>query len=320
MGSVTSTSVVRRQNAGTVRGALTPEETARRQQEHDDEMLARRLALEEATALGLPPEQVAGLGLVPPAIERLTPVGISRGTNETRRSSEATCPFCGDANDYDEGLVNCTMCSGQFQVLAQGSGGSPAQTQTATPGHSFQMCRRCGTVNQFPTPPAGQPLPEVQCGVCGAVTPASAAVSTPAAANQGIIGSTPHQRRLIRAQSSPAGPMVRVTVGGHRRVIPLTSLLNLMADEAHRGNPAQASDIAALPTRKFCNSDALREQKKCLVCLEEFGDGDDLKTLPCLHIYHQHCVEHWLRTDNSCPVCKTRIGRSCQESTGIPWL
>lgn len=102
--------------------------------------------------------------------------------------------------------------------------------------------------------------------------------------------------------------MVRVNVGGQRRLIPLVLLLALMADEANKGNPAQGSDIAALPTQKLAAGANLGEQTKCLICLEEFKDGDDLKTLPCLHIYHQKCIERWLGTDNSCPICKTPIG------------
>jgi E3 ubiquitin-protein ligase RNF115/126 len=82
-----------------------------------------------------------------------------------------------------------------------------------------------------------------------------------------------------------------------------------MAEEADNSNAAQSSDIAALPTRKLDGTQRLGEQNKCLICLDEFGEGDDVKTLPCLHIYHQKCVEQWLRTDNSCPVCKTPIGQ-----------
>jgi hypothetical protein len=102
--------------------------------------------------------------------------------------------------------------------------------------------------------------------------------------------------------------MVRINVDGQRRVVPLALLLALMAEEADKGNPAQQVDIQALPSRKLEGTEQLGEQTKCLICLEQFGDGDDVKTLPCLHIYHQQCVERWLSTDNSCPVCKTPIG------------
>merc|ERR1719346_679164 len=110
--------------------------------------------------------------------------------------------------------------------------------------------------------------------------------------------------------------MIEINVGGRRRAMPLERLLAFMAQErvqgnraqASEGNRAQAADIAALPTRKLAAAENLGEQTKCLICLDEFNDGDDVKTLPCLHIYHQQCIERWLCTDNSCPVCKTAIG------------
>jgi hypothetical protein len=31
----------------------------------------------------------------------------------------------------------------------------------------------------------------------------------------------------------------------------------------------------------------------CAICFEEFGDEDDVKQLPCNHIYHPHCIDEW---------------------------
>lgn len=104
--------------------------------------------------------------------------------------------------------------------------------------------------------------------------------------------------------------MVRINIGGQRRLVPLSLLLAVMAEEAERNNSAQATDIAALPTSKKTETMNMGAQKQCMVCLEDFANGDDLKTLPCLHIYHQACIERWLGTDNSCPVCKTPIGEA----------
>lgn len=33
----------------------------------------------------------------------------------------------------------------------------------------------------------------------------------------------------------------------------------------------------------------------CLVCLSEFKTGEELKTLPCCHVYHVHCIDEWLK-------------------------
>jgi hypothetical protein len=34
---------------------------------------------------------------------------------------------------------------------------------------------------------------------------------------------------------------------------------------------------------------------KCAVCLEG-ADGDDVKALPCNHLFHQTCLEPWFTT------------------------
>ena len=48
--------------------------------------------------------------------------------------------------------------------------------------------------------------------------------------------------------------------------------------------------------------------KKCVICMEEFVIKDELKTLPCFHIYHKNCINEWLRNNMNCVICKTEIG------------
>ena len=46
---------------------------------------------------------------------------------------------------------------------------------------------------------------------------------------------------------------------------------------------------------------------ECLICMEEFKEGEDYVTpLACdaRHMYHSDCIEQWLKNDNSCPFCK----------------
>lgn len=171
-------------------------------------------------------------------------------------------------------------------------------------GPPVRVCQNCGLVNQFPAPAPGEPAPSVMCGACGHVTQdprrAAAAELAGAGALDEMTYVDPRTGRHV------SGPVVRVNIGGQRRMVPLAVLQALMREQ--RGNPAQGADIDALPSRTLQGTDHLGEQTKCLICLEEFGDGDDVMTLPCLHIYHKKCVEQWLGRDNSCPVCKTPIG------------
>ncbi len=46
---------------------------------------------------------------------------------------------------------------------------------------------------------------------------------------------------------------------------------------------------------------------KCVICLSDFQVGDNVSTLPCLHIFHNDCLEKWINQQKWCPICKFDI-------------
>lgn len=42
----------------------------------------------------------------------------------------------------------------------------------------------------------------------------------------------------------------------------------------------------------------------CVVCLDDFEEGDMLRELPCHHLFHVGCVDTWLKSHSTCPVCR----------------
>lgn len=46
------------------------------------------------------------------------------------------------------------------------------------------------------------------------------------------------------------------------------------------------------------------ENSQCMICVEPFGRGETLRTLPCLHRYHKKCIDEWLHRSSTCPICK----------------
>jgi hypothetical protein len=43
--------------------------------------------------------------------------------------------------------------------------------------------------------------------------------------------------------------------------------------------------------------------RECSVCTENFSESEDVRVLPCGHIYHQHCVDPWLLDfAGTCPL------------------
>eukprot|EP01013_Petalomonas_cantuscygni_P039745 TRINITY_DN71308_c0_g1_i1.p2 TRINITY_DN71308_c0_g1~~TRINITY_DN71308_c0_g1_i1.p2 ORF type:complete len:365 (+),score=50.39 TRINITY_DN71308_c0_g1_i1:205-1299(+) len=45
----------------------------------------------------------------------------------------------------------------------------------------------------------------------------------------------------------------------------------------------------------------------CAVCLETIPEGQRAKRLPCGHCFDDGCIETWLRTQHTCPLCRHRL-------------
>lgn len=56
------------------------------------------------------------------------------------------------------------------------------------------------------------------------------------------------------------------------------------------------------------HSTAAASLAECTVCLEEWGEGDVLRTLPCRHFFHVKCIDRWLSRHGSCPICRATFG------------
>lgn len=50
---------------------------------------------------------------------------------------------------------------------------------------------------------------------------------------------------------------------------------------------------------------ANKEPFDCAVCLCEFSEKDKLRLLPvCSHAFHLNCIDTWLLTNSTCPLCR----------------
>ncbi|KAF7109547.1 hypothetical protein CFC21_109789 [Triticum aestivum] len=55
---------------------------------------------------------------------------------------------------------------------------------------------------------------------------------------------------------------------------------------------------------------------ECAVCLAAIRVGAMAKLLPaCAHVYHVECIDLWLASHSTCPLCRCRVGddRSAQD-------
>ncbi|CAN7045485.1 E3 ubiquitin-protein ligase ATL31 [Brassica rapa] len=56
---------------------------------------------------------------------------------------------------------------------------------------------------------------------------------------------------------------------------------------------------------------------ECAICLNEFEDDETLRLLPkCDHVFHPHCIDAWLKSHVTCPVCRTNLAEQEQTTAG----
>lgn len=115
-----------------------------------------------------------------------------------------------------------------------------------------------------------------------------------------------------RAPRANRGPFISVRgPDGTSTQMPLHSVLQMVRQHGERQQTgAQAGTIAALPTRTFHGGDGVhapKEENNCQVCMEDFEEGDELRTLPCFHLFHAKCVDQWLKQNSICPICRHKI-------------
>ncbi|CAI0437728.1 unnamed protein product [Linum tenue] len=57
------------------------------------------------------------------------------------------------------------------------------------------------------------------------------------------------------------------------------------------------------------DSNSAPASEECCICLAKYKDKEEVRQLPCLHMFHLKCVDQWLRIISCCPLCKQELKR-----------
>lgn len=75
-----------------------------------------------------------------------------------------------------------------------------------------------------------------------------------------------------------------------------------------------------LPIIVYKESFSIRDSQ-CSVCLVEYQAEDRLQHISaCGHTFHMDCIDHWLSTHTTCPLCRLSLVPASKSSTELPQI
>jgi len=66
-------------------------------------------------------------------------------------------------------------------------------------------------------------------------------------------------------------------------------------------------NLDVFPSYTYDGTHLPADKNTCSICLCEYEKGEQIKIIPCVHFFHRHCIDEWMRRSCDCPICKTKI-------------
>nr|POF11719.1 e3 ubiquitin-protein ligase atl31 [Quercus suber] len=80
------------------------------------------------------------------------------------------------------------------------------------------------------------------------------------------------------------------------------------SDQAEKQMKRALKRLSPISGYKSDQQETASWNEYCVICLEEFQPGDPCQRFPfCKHIFHSHCIRHWLKFQLTCPICRTIV-------------
>ncbi|CAD6247410.1 unnamed protein product [Miscanthus lutarioriparius] len=107
-------------------------------------------------------------------------------------------------------------------------------------------------------------------------------------------------RRPATGQGAELVVTVRATAGPARPGYACAQVVDAPLAFAFQCSPLKADDGRSEPAAAAASSGVV-----CSVCLEDVRGGEMVRQVPaCRHIFHVGCIDMWLHSHGTCPMCR----------------
>ncbi|TCD65376.1 hypothetical protein EIP91_002740 [Steccherinum ochraceum] len=97
----------------------------------------------------------------------------------------------------------------------------------------------------------------------------------------------------------------------------LLRLTSLIGEARPRGTSRTVID--SLPNGKYSEWATASSEKRCPICLDDYEPSDPVLKVPkCSHWFHKDCLEQWLGSASTCPVCRGPIDPNAPHIEALP--
>lgn len=176
----------------------------------------------------------------------------------------------------------------------------------------LQKSKRAAVEHQSSALPPGTPDEQAEgADAVEALQPASRTNSTTrTSANvPGRLNRANSKRPTSAVASAPALPPVEGEAAA--AVAAGTTAAVVAASAAEPADPLRApaaigssSSSGGSPPAHGADDD---DEPQCTVCLCEYEEGERITQLPCQHEFHSMCINKWMQTHNTCPICRIAL-------------